>query len=233
MNNAKLAAQCFLLALCLVPGPSRVSAAPFTFVCRADTIQQVEPGSPAEFGFTLTNTGTEADVYRLDCRVLDSVPGWFAVCCVHGLCFEPGIPLYDTLAAGEADTTVHVTIYTNTTHGEELVNLKVTSLGNPMLTDSITTHTRVGSGITESTMPGTSSCAPVATILRGVLNTGLRLTADGSRLGIGLYDANGRKVMALLPGPNDVRHLAPGVYFVCPAFGAERNASSVCKVVLE
>ncbi len=29
-----------------------------------------------------------------------------------------------------------------------------------------------------------------------------------------LLDAAGRRVMSLVPGPNDVRHLAPGVYFV-------------------
>ncbi|MFO7675597.1 MAG: T9SS type A sorting domain-containing protein [bacterium] len=29
-----------------------------------------------------------------------------------------------------------------------------------------------------------------------------------------LLDASGRKVMELQPGDNDVRHLAPGVYFV-------------------
>jgi hypothetical protein len=29
-----------------------------------------------------------------------------------------------------------------------------------------------------------------------------------------LLDASGRKVMELVPGPNDVRRLAPGVYFL-------------------
>ena len=38
-------------------------------------------------------------------------------------------------------------------------------------------------------------------------------------------DIAGRKAMDLAPGPNDVRHLAPGVYFV-------RTASSVHKVIL-
>jgi hypothetical protein len=64
-----------------------------------------------------------------------------------------------------------------------------------------------------------------ATIIRGVLNMGQRLMADGSRPGIGLYDANGRKTMALRPGPNDISGLAPGFYFV-------RRASSVHKVVI-
>jgi hypothetical protein len=32
-----------------------------------------------------------------------------------------------------------------------------------------------------------------------------------------LLDISGREVMNLHPGPNDIRHLAPGVYFVRPA----------------
>jgi len=31
-----------------------------------------------------------------------------------------------------------------------------------------------------------------------------------------LFDPSGRKVMNLSPGPNDISHLSPGVYFVCP-----------------
>ena len=40
-----------------------------------------------------------------------------------------------------------------------------------------------------------------------------------------LLDVAGRKAMSLRPGPNDVRHLSPGVYFVRPA-------SSVHKVIV-
>jgi hypothetical protein len=32
-----------------------------------------------------------------------------------------------------------------------------------------------------------------------------------------LTDISGRKVMDLRPGPNDIRHIAPGVYFVAPS----------------
>jgi len=38
--------------------------------------------------------------------------------------------------------------------------------------------------------------------------------------------------MSLYPGPNDVRALAPGIYFVRKAYGVGREASSVTKVVL-
>jgi len=45
-------------------------------------------------------------------------------------------------------------------------------------------------------------------------------------------DAAGRKVMDLRPGANDVRALAPGVYFVRQASSGKRDASSVTKVVI-
>ncbi len=45
-----------------------------------------------------------------------------------------------------------------------------------------------------------------------------------------LLDATGRKMLDLAPGLNDVRHLAPGVYFVRPASGLERHASSIERV---
>ena len=32
--------------------------------------------------------------------------------------------------------------------------------------------------------------------------------------GTDLLDITGRKVLSLVPGPNDIRHLSPGVYFV-------------------
>jgi hypothetical protein len=32
-----------------------------------------------------------------------------------------------------------------------------------------------------------------------------------------LLDAAGRKVMDLKPGENDIRHVAPGVYFIAPS----------------
>ena len=84
------------------------------------------------------------------------------------------------------------------------------------------------------------------TIVRGVLVLPRDMTCLGhdpdSPGGIGscpalLQDAFGRKVMDLLPGPNDVRHLAPGVYFVRAvsgeplAVGCERPALSRVVVI--
>ena len=52
---------------------------------------------------------------------------------------------------------------------------------------------------------------PLPTIVRGILFLPRSLDPSISR---SLLDISGRKVMDLLPGPNDVRALAPGVYFV-------------------
>ncbi|MBN2465516.1 exo-alpha-sialidase [candidate division WOR-3 bacterium] len=64
---------------------------------------------------------------------------------------------------------------------------------------------------------------PSATIVRGVLRVPVSLFT----IHYSLFDMTGRRVMALAPGPNDVSHLAPGVYFICPASGAARYTSSV------
>jgi hypothetical protein len=47
-----------------------------------------------------------------------------------------------------------------------------------------------------------------------------------------LLDAAGRRILDLKPGPDDVSHLAPGVYFVHGASGVEREASSVATRVI-
>jgi len=78
-----------------------------------------------------------------------------------------------------------------------------------------------------------------ATLIRDVLVLPRDMTCLGpdpdSPGGIGscpalLLDAVGRKVLILAPGPNDVRHLAPGVYFVWSALRGRRPG--VSKVVL-
>jgi hypothetical protein len=74
-----------------------------------------------------------------------------------------------------------------------------------------------------------------ATVVRGVLF----LNGDYPRMGTvpkaALLDISGRKVMALTPGANDVRHLAPGVYFVRSepsAASRQPSAVTVRKVIL-
>jgi hypothetical protein len=47
-----------------------------------------------------------------------------------------------------------------------------------------------------------------------------------------LMDVSGRKVLDLHPGANDVRALAPGVYFIRQALGVKSDASDVTKVII-
>jgi hypothetical protein len=92
---------------------------------------------------------------------------------------------------------------------------------------------RVGfaSGISESHKPQATSFKPGPTVVRGVLALG----AVGSRQNVEyrseLLNTAGRKVMNLQPGANDVRALAPGVYFV-RAVSREPSAASCYKVVV-
>jgi len=82
--------------------------------------------------------------------------------------------------------------------------------------------------VEENGQPPSSSSPLAATIVRGILIPQPSLLTPQSAL----FTATGRKALDLRPGPNDVRHLAPGVYFVHEAPGTERGASSVTKVVL-
>lgn len=86
--------------------------------------------------------------------------------------------------------------------------------------DSITGAVYVGppTGIAEE--PGSAPGAtPLPTVIRGVLSLPRDMTDFGPAKSDrvprpALLDATGRKVMDLLPGPNDVSRLTPGVYFV-------------------
>jgi len=95
-------------------------------------------------------------------------------------------------------------------------------------------------GVEESFRSRTTSRKPQATVVRGALNLGVdsrQQSADRAEL----VDIAGRKVLELRTGANDVRPLAPGVYFVMSLFpssspseefGVRRRSSSVTKVVI-
>ena len=76
----------------------------------------------------------------------------------------------------------------------------------------------VGAAETMNGKRGTMNVGP--TIVRDVLRMGDRGQKTGDRAE--LLDAGGRKVMELRRGPNDVRHLSPGVYFVKAEGAAEK-----------
>lgn len=92
-----------------------------------------------------------------------------------------------------------------------------------------------GPGVEEEDEGGRMNAkAGFATIVRGMLF--LRWSQSGDRPScVGtdpvLRDITGRKVMDLRPGENDVRHLAPGVYFV-RAVGHEPSAVGCRRVIV-
>ncbi|MBN2465951.1 hypothetical protein JXD38_10065, partial [candidate division WOR-3 bacterium] len=65
---------------------------------------------------------------------------------------------------------------------------------------------------------------PTGTFARGMLEL-------GGSAGAVLLDITGRRVADLAPGLNDIRHLAPGVYFIHSLLDS-RHSSLVSKVVV-
>ncbi len=118
----------------------------FDFTCVSDTFQT---GTDYfVYYFRLTNTGTLPDTYAFDCRVIDSVPGWFEIYCAGGQCAEPGIILYDYLTPGAVDTGIDISVYTaQNVWGTEKINLLVRSLRNPGLRDSINVYAAMEQGV--------------------------------------------------------------------------------------
>ncbi len=71
-----------------------------------------------------------------------------------------------------------------------------------------------GGGGEEGRKPQATGYKPAATIVRSVLRLSEAAGGERSAACARLLDTSGRQVMELLPGPNDVRSLSPGVYFV-------------------
>jgi hypothetical protein len=85
----------------------------------------------------------------------------------------------------------------------------------------------IGSGISEQTLKHELFLREPATVLRGVLRWSHR------EAGV-LLDISGRQVMNLEPGLNDIRHVAPGVYFVRrPETDDGRPGTAVRKIVIQ
>jgi hypothetical protein len=78
--------------------------------------------------------------------------------------------------------------------------------------------------VEESRQPRAPSLKSTVSIVRGVLFLPPSLSPPSS-----LLSTDGRKVLDLKPGPNDVSRLGPGVYFVREA---QAQAQAVRKVVI-
>ncbi|MBN2464016.1 hypothetical protein JXD38_00115 [candidate division WOR-3 bacterium] len=72
----------------------------------------------------------------------------------------------------------------------------------------------------------------VPTIVRGVLVLGAVDSRQNTACRVELLDVSGRKVLDLHPGANDVRGLAPGVYFVAGPRTANQELRITTKVVV-
>ena len=87
-------------------------------------------------------------------------------------------------------------------------------------------------GAVEETPNAAARTTNVPTIVRGVLFLPVASRDEAEATSV-LLDISGRKVLDLRAGANDVRQLAPGVYFVRPEPSAvSRQPSAVTKVVL-
>jgi hypothetical protein len=232
-----------IAAILLATGTGRAVGYGLALTTGGDTVQHVAPSAVAEFHFTLTNTGTSSDVYEFSCRVVSAVQGWAAVYCVNGVCVEPGALRYDTIPAAGSDTTPKVTVYTDTTAGEEVVSLRVRSMGDTTLAESIATHTIVGLGIEE----GSNVRVPEAgvKVMPTLVNrhTGASVvfaTRGRTLFKVTLHNAAGRQVEVVAAGTVPAglhrvdwlpgRRLPPGVYLLHMSAGDE---SAVSKVIVE
>jgi hypothetical protein len=71
-------------------------------------------------------------------------------------------------------------------------------------------------------------------LFRSCMKLSCRLPAGSRGAALEIRDITGRKVMDLQPGPNDIRHIAPGVYFVRrPETEDGRQRTAVRKVVIQ
>lgn len=215
----------------------------FTLVPRSDTVQHVGQNGTAVFLFTLANTGTSPDVFRFDCRVVSGPTAWAVACCDRGQCHQPGDAIYDTLAAGASDTTPDITVYTDTTHGEEIVSLQARSMGDSSLAESIATHAIVSSGIEERAHEDAPEAGVkvMPTLVNRQTGTSIAFATRVQTLfRVTLHDASGRLVQTVAAGiatagPHRVdwlpeRGLPRGVYLLHVSVGDE---SAVTKVIVE
>jgi hypothetical protein len=150
------------------------------------------------FYFTLTNTGTQTDTYRL---ILDNLsnPGWFPQVCIDQVCFPDSLDL--TLNPGQQQQHVGANIVPFSS-GMSTGDFHVRSLGNPNLTSfyQITlwagSDTGVPEGMTASGMLLEQN-APNPVSNSTSISFSL-LNAGDVRLDI--FDVSGRLVRALDSG---------------------------------
>jgi len=140
--------------------------------------------------------------------VLDSFP----------VCAEPEYQATPSVALGSGGRIVVVySGYVDTLRGSYVETMRIWAGIYPFY------------GIEERSTPYALRQTPNPTIVRGILN--LQSAICNLQPEVALLDAAGRKVLDLVPGPNDVSRLAPGVYFLREAV-AQAQARAVRKVII-
>lgn len=201
----------------------------FSLTCLSDTLQEVPANGVGKFRFRLANNGSLNDVYEINCHVIESVPDWFVSLCVRGRCVMPGISVFDTLNAGQTDTTITITVYTTSNTGRKVVSLNVCSLGDSTKRASIRVYIQSGQGIEydlSSLNEFSSGFRIYPNPTRSKATVYLRnLKTDQSRfISVAIYDVNGTLVKSytytcnagiLWDGQNEQGKLvSAGNYFV-------------------
>lgn len=120
-------------------------------VVHTDTVVNINPNEIGVFKFTLTNTGTDDDVYGLDLIGIDMPQDWFVQFCYAGQCLYSGLPyrVLDTIPAGESDTTISIEVFTDTTHYNGIMRFTISSRGDPSLSDTFFLYVNTTQGIGE------------------------------------------------------------------------------------
>ncbi|MCX7766575.1 MAG: T9SS type A sorting domain-containing protein, partial [Candidatus Sumerlaeia bacterium] len=181
----------FVLLLIAIPLSAQYS---FDFVCLSDTFKTGV--DYFYYKFRLANTGALPDSYAFDCRVIDSVPGWFELYCAGGQCAEPGVILYSYLIPGAVDTGISISVYTApSVWGTEIINLLVRSLRNPSLRDSINVYAAMEQAIYQK---GRSDYHYTLELIPNPFNNKLTIKLPDSKgikiKSINIYDATGRLI---------------------------------------
>jgi len=142
--------------------------------------------------------------------------------------------VYDTLTAGGINENIDVTIYTTATEGTEVVNLRVASMGNPSLRDSINVYVTVQSGVEEKDRFINKEIQdPVLQIYPNPFHNNLCITfstdCNAKNESLKIYNASGRLVKSfnhlanyqspfnqiIWRGDDDFGHkVSKGIYFI-------------------
>jgi YVTN family beta-propeller protein len=178
-----------------------------------------------------------SDIHVLDTRS-DTVDAVFTgPCQVSGMCLDrTGRYIY---CAGYEDTAVFV-IDTRTESVVAVINVPITAAAwEPLAVNRSTNRIYEAEydyrpagliPVIRDSMPigleELQSAGPLPRAYQTILRQGVPLTTQESA---SLYDATGRVVAALRPGPNDISHVAPGVYFLRKA---QAQAQTVRKLVI-